>query len=141
MSHELRGEARELERSDQPRAALDVYLRLAREGDANKAGPIWTRVGDLQLRLGDAGSAYESFARAADLFSAAGQKNNAIAAGLRRNAARPGDATASLSLAELALKQGYRDYARSGMASYVRSVTEENRSDEAINAVTTFLER
>ena len=138
---ELKGKARELERSGQPRSALEVYLRLGRQGETGGSGALWARIGDLQLQMGDSLSAAESYTRATELFTEAGQTNNAIAVTLRRIEANGEDPLAHLTLGELSLKQGYRDYARSGLSVYTRHAVEQGRPAEVVGAFTAFTDR
>ncbi|MEX2582651.1 MAG: hypothetical protein WD766_05235 [Gemmatimonadota bacterium] len=141
MEHreELQSKARELERSDQPRAALDLYLRAASAGEQADAGPVWARVGDLQLRLGDPAAAEESLSRAVELFVAAEQYNNAIAISRQLVRARPENSTAHLRCGEISLRQGYRAFARTGVAEFARQVSQRGTISEAAASIGAFL--
>jgi tetratricopeptide (TPR) repeat protein len=110
-SESLIRKARALESAGQDEGALACYVQAltgTQQPDAN----LLARAGVLQLRLGRVDEAAETLTRAADLYSGAGLRNNALALChrvLRVDAGRPDFLRRA---GELSAAQGYRDDAR-----------------------------
>ena len=129
--HDLKGKARALESSGQDAAALQAYLRaLAADEPASDAG-LRAKIGSLQLRLGNVEEAVESLARAADLYTAAGFRNNALALCNRILEADPDRAEFYLRLGELSAEQGYLGDARRRFSEYENRMTAAGDAEAA----------
>lgn len=138
---ELKAKARDYERKDQPEHALEVYLSVVGDLGSSAQGAIWARIGDLQVRIGSAANAVESYSRAVTAFAESGQPNNALAVSQRILRLDPADADVHLRLGQIALAQGYREYARAGIGTYARLMASTDRPESAIEPLTTLLAR
>lgn len=137
---ELKSKAREMELSDRPEEALQLFLQHAESAESNS--PIlWRKIGDLQLRLGDAEKGAASLRRAIDGFRRDGQNNNALIACQRLLDARPGSLDAVLEIGGLALELDYREDAREALSTYARSVSETGKPGLAVEPIADFLRR
>jgi len=138
---ELISKARELERGDQLRSALDLYLRIASLGEGAPAGPIWARTGELRTLLGDLDAAAESYDRALNLFIELEQFNNAILVCRKLLQVRPEDEGLHLTFGELSLRKGYRAFAREGVSGYLTRTPHQGITPRALDATEAFLKR
>jgi tetratricopeptide (TPR) repeat protein len=109
---ELIARARELERVDKLREACDIYAGIAQHDESEAAAALWTRIGYLQLSAENPAAAATSFASAIELFSAAGQRNNALAVSRALLELSPDNNGARATAARLAIEEGYHDSAR-----------------------------
>ncbi|HET7274185.1 MAG TPA: hypothetical protein VFI91_03360 [Longimicrobiaceae bacterium] len=128
----LKEQALALEESEQWQDALAIFLQLAGEGGPASTDPaIWNRIGNLQVRLGNAHDAVTSYGRGATLFDDAGLVNNAIALRRKSLQAEPERAETHLEIARLAQRQGFAKDARSALDDYERLAPAAERSDDA----------
>jgi tetratricopeptide (TPR) repeat protein len=138
---ELKAKARDHERNEQPEHALEVYLSLAADAPLSGQGGLWTRIGDLQERIGAVPAAVESYGQAVSAFAESGQLNNAVAVSQRILRLDPRHARAHLRLGEISLSQGYREYARFGIGTYARLTAATDRPEDAVEPLAAFLGR
>lgn len=138
--HERMVRARELERLGDPRAALALFLQLAAAEEGPAAAALWSRAGDLQRSAGEPDAAASSFRRAVELFAAAEQLNNALAAALKLAAVDPSAAPPGLGPGELALRKGYRTLAHEVTGAAARGAAPEDL-EETVGTFDAFLAR
>jgi tetratricopeptide (TPR) repeat protein len=138
---ELETKAKELERADRHQEALDAYLRLAEEAEGDGAAVLWRRIGSIQRRTGDVDAASTSYARAVELFAAAGQKNNALALCLDLAEADAIAPPTYLTQLRLALDLGYPAVARLALTPLLLDVIHGGDSEELPRLIASFLER
>jgi tetratricopeptide (TPR) repeat protein len=128
---DLKSKARELERSGQLQAAVEIYRGLA-DDEESPSPAVLLRIGDLLFQAGDADGSRASLIRAIDLFESAGQRNNALAAAVRLFSSMPDDAEVRLRIGRLAVLQGYRETARSAAVA-VLSAGDATLLDEPVS--------
>ncbi|MBL8989466.1 MAG: tetratricopeptide repeat protein, partial [Gemmatimonadetes bacterium] len=90
----LKESARKYEQSGQWRQAIDVYKKALREFEESGEGvpdpSLYNRIGDLEMKDGDSGSAIRAYEQASDLYTEQGFFNNAIALCSKILRANPG---------------------------------------------------
>ena len=89
---DLQAQARNLERSGQHAAALELYGRIVEEPAGDREGAVWARVARLQLAMGRDSDAADSYAAAAERYQATGLANLALSCcqhSLRVDESRP----------------------------------------------------
>jgi tetratricopeptide (TPR) repeat protein len=118
---QLKQKARELERNEQWKPALDAYEQLTREtpaGEDLEVG-LWNRIGDLHMRLAQPTQAVAAYERAVSAYAAAGLHNNAIALCNKILRAAPDTPSVLLTLAEISALKGFVSDARQSVARLV----------------------
>lgn len=138
---ELKAKARDHERKQQPEHALEVYLKLVADAPPGGQGGLWTHIGNLQEGIGAVPGAVESYGHAVTAFAESGQLNNAVAVSQRILRLDPKNATAHLRLGEIALTQGYREYARYGIGGYARLAAATDQPQDALEPLAAYLGR
>ena len=113
--------AKNLEARD-PKGAIDAWLDALRaqdeEGEANPDLTIYNRVGDLYLKLKDAGQAADFYERAVDKYAELGFHNNAIAMCNKVLRCAPGRPSTYLKLAKLYASKGFMAEAKQNFVQY-----------------------
>jgi tetratricopeptide (TPR) repeat protein len=113
--------AKNLEARD-PKGAIDAWLDALRaqedEGEANPDLTIYNRIGDLYLKLKDAGQAADYYERAVDKYAELGFHNNAIAMCNKVLRCAPGRPTTYLKLAKLYAAKGFLAEAKQNFVQY-----------------------
>ncbi|HUL03845.1 MAG TPA: tetratricopeptide repeat protein [Gemmatimonadales bacterium] len=113
--------AKNLEARD-PKGAIESWLDALRaqeeEGEANPDLTIYNRVGDLYLKLKDAGQAADYYERAVDKYAELGFHNNAIAMCNKVLRCAPGRPTTYLKLAKLYAAKGFLAEAKQNFVLY-----------------------
>jgi tetratricopeptide (TPR) repeat protein len=113
--------AKNLEARD-PKGAIDAWLEALREqdeeGEANPDLTIYNRIGDLYLKVKDAGQAADYYERAVDKYAELGFHNNAIAMCNKVLRCAPGRPTTYLKLAKLYAAKGFLAEAKQNFVQY-----------------------
>lgn len=130
--------AKAYEQSGQDRDALELYQRLAREGEGSGATRL--RIGDLELRLGDREAAGATFRAAVEAFLAVGQTHNALALCCRLLALDPGERGAARRLLQLAGSSGYARSARDAVQDHLLHGSGADHYQGALGLVHEYLE-
>ncbi len=143
MSREsLKEEARRHEQNEEWPKALDLYLQAIDAQDEGEEPDIalHNRVGDLQIRLGDADGAVANYERAIELYIEIELPNNAIAVCrkiIRNDPTRP---QPFLRMGQIRAKQGFVVDARQNYLTYAEMMQARGKVDEALSALGEFAE-
>ncbi|HTO29089.1 MAG TPA: hypothetical protein VL017_10905, partial [Devosia sp.] len=141
----LKDTARKYEQREDWRKAIDAYQRViqhfdsGREADADLT--IYNRVGDLQLKLNDPGSAVQSYERAAELYAEQGFLNNAIALCGKVLRVNPGRVQVYLHLAHLHARKNVVSEAKRNLIEYMERMNTLGKLDEAFGQVKSFADQ
>lgn len=137
----LKDRARDFERKEDWRKAIDAYLQVINKteaGDSDAELSLYNRVGDLYLRIGDNSSAVDYYEKAAERYGQAGLYNNAIALCNKALRYEPGRVALYRQLGELSAEQGFVTDARRWYLEYAERLHRAGRSDEAFQALDEF---
>ncbi len=131
--------ARKYEHRRQYDKAIEVYSRIINslEGKTELVDDLalFNKLGDLYLRVGDVGSAVESYERAADHYSDQGLANNAIALCNKILRSAPGRTSIYLKLAKLLMQRGFTAEVKRNLVEYWDRMA---RADEGAAAFETL---
>ena len=138
---DLQAQARNLERSGQHAAALELYGRIVEEPAGDREGVVWARVARLQLAMGRDSDAADSYAAAAERYQATGLANLALSCcqhSLRVDESRP---EMLLRFGQLSADQGYPRDARHGYVEYADRAAAAGDAAGAARALREYLAR
>jgi tetratricopeptide (TPR) repeat protein len=141
----LKEAARKFEQKEQWRQAIDVYKKALKEQDeAGESGvdpSLYNRVGDLEMKAGDASSAVRAYEQAADLYTEQGFFNNAIAVCGKILRVNPGRTPTYLRLAQLHARKNFVGEAKKNLVEYIERLDALQHREEAFNAVKIFADQ
>jgi hypothetical protein len=118
---QLKQKAREWERREQWKSALDAYEQVTREANGSEELEVgvWNRIGDLHMRLAQPEQAVTAYERAADAYADAGLHNNAIALCNKILRTAPDSPPVLLKLAQISALKGFVADARQCVSRFV----------------------
>lgn len=132
----LQRKARAMEQRERWRDAVELYRQSVAATPAREVDPaLWNRIGDLHLRLGQAGPAVEAYHYAAVSYEQAGLFDNASAVGRKILRAMPGRSDAHRLLARIAAHQGFVTDARENFAQYAEQINREGHAESVREAL------
>ena len=141
----LKEAARKFEQKEQWRQAIDVYKRALKEFEDAGAGvpdpSLYNRIGDLEIKSGDATAAIRAYEQAADLYTEQGFFNNAIALCGKILRVNPGRTPTYLRLAQLNARKNFAGEARKSLLEYIERMDALQHREEALQAVRAFAEQ
>lgn len=138
----LKDEARKHEQREEWDRAVQLYLQVLKASDDEAIGeselPLYNRVGDLHVRMGQPADAVQYYEQAADRYAEAGLFNNAIA--LCNKALRYQPARLSLfrKLGQYCAQQGFLTDARRWYLEFAERMFKHGEIDEAFSALDDF---
>src|SRR5213594_3254129 len=135
----LKEAARKFEQKEQWRQAIDVYKRALKEFEDAGAGvpdpSLYNRIGDLEIKSGDATAAIRAYEQAADLYTEQGFFNNAIALCGKILRVNPGRTPTYLRLAQLNARKNFVGEAKKNLLEYLERMNGVGQLEEAFVAV------
>jgi tetratricopeptide (TPR) repeat protein len=137
----LKDEARRHEQDEAWSKAIDVYLRVLQHGETAAAEielPLYNRIGDLYVRLGEGETAVAYYEDAADRYAEAGLFNNAIALCNKALRYAPDRVELLRKLGQFSASQGFLTDARSWYLEYAERMFGSGDLDEAFSALEDF---
>src|SRR5437763_15899558 len=138
---QLKEKAKGLESKD-PKRAVEIWLEALSmqesEGEANADLSIYSRVGDLYIKLKDPALAADYYDQAVDKYAKLGFHNNAIAMcnKVLRNA--PARQTTYLKLAKLYAAKGFIAEAKQNFVEYAERMQKVGKIEHAFAALKEF---
>jgi tetratricopeptide (TPR) repeat protein len=136
----LKQTARRHEQNEEWRKALDHYTKaldeLAREDQVDIG--LYNRVGDLYVRVGDLGSAFQHYDKAVELYREAYLPNNAIAVCKKIIRNMPDRHRAYLRIGQIRAEQGFIPDARENFLIYAERMQHSGDLDESFRALVEF---
>jgi tetratricopeptide (TPR) repeat protein len=140
----LKGLARRYELREEWGRAIEVYQQalqqLAEAGEPAEPS-LFNRIGDLELKVGDAGAALRAYERAADVYAELGFFNNAIAVCGKILRVDPSRTATYLRLAELNARKNVIPEARRNLTEYVDRMLASGQVARAIEPLRSFAAR
>ncbi|MCI0432162.1 MAG: tetratricopeptide repeat protein [Gemmatimonadetes bacterium] len=142
MSAKLKDQARRHEQREEWQQAIDTYLRVLRPGEEREVAdlPLYNRVGDLYLRLGQADDAVRYYEQAATQYAEAGLFNNAIALCNKALRYSPGRLDLLRRLGSYSASQGFLTDARYWFLEFAERAIRKGEIDAAFGALDEFAE-
>jgi len=141
----LKESARKYEQSGQWRQAIDVYKKALREFEESGEGvpdpSLYNRIGDLEMKDGDSGSAIRAYEQASDLYTEQGFFNNAIALCSKILRANPGRSATYLRLAQLNARKNFVSDAKKNLVEYIERMDALHHREEAFAAIRLFADQ
>ena len=140
-SAQLKRKAAEFEQKRQYDRALAVYAQAieAAAGIPEELDiPLYNRVGDLQLRLGDLEKAVAYYETAVDLYAEGGFFNNAIALCNKVLRHSPGRAVIYYKLGKISARKGFNSDAKQNFLEYAARMEKAGDANEAFRALKEF---
>ncbi len=139
----LKDEARKLEQREEWERAIHLYLQVLRGGaDEDGVGeadlPLYNRVGDLYIRLGQPAEAVKYYEQAADQYADAGLFNNAIALCNKALRYQPTRLGLFRKLGQFCARQGFLTDARRWYLEFADRMFKSGQLDEAFSALDDF---
>ena len=137
----LKRKAAEFEQKKQYDRALELYVQVLEKEDGNSEErdvPLYNRVGDLHLRLGNTEKAVNYYEKAVDLYSDSGYLNNAIALCNKILRHTPGRNSIYYKLGKISAKKGFNSDAKQNFLEYADRMQKLGRMDEAFRALEEF---
>jgi len=137
----LKKKAIELEQKKQLDKALSLYIQFLQESDSaidDVDIPLYNRVGDLLLRMGNASDALNYYERAVDLYAERGFLNNAIALCNKVLRQSPGRASIYYKLGKISATKGFKSDAKKNFLEYADRMQKVGQIDEAFRALKEF---
>jgi tetratricopeptide (TPR) repeat protein len=137
----LKDEARRHEQQEEWDRAIQLYLRVLRgaeEGETEVELPLYNRVGDLYLRLGQPPDAVTYYEQAAERYADAGLFNNAIALCNKALRYAPGRLPLIRKLGRFCALQGFVTDARRWFLTYAERMFAQGAADDALAALEDF---
>ncbi len=133
--------ARRHELREEWQQALQLYLQAveARSDEEDPDIALHNRIGDLQVRIGDAEGAVTSYERAVDLYLDAGLPNNAIAVCRKIIRTSPRRPDTFLRMGRVRASQGLLVDARQNFLTYAEMMEARADTDEALRAIEEFV--
>ncbi len=142
----LKEAARKFEQREEWRRAIDVYLQAIREaeeagGEGTQDPALYNRVGDLEMRAGDALASLRAYEQAAELYADQGFFNNAIALCGKILRANPSRTATYLRLAQLHARKNFVGEAKKNLLEYLDRMNGVGQLEEAFAAVKLFADQ
>ncbi len=137
----LKRKAAEFEQKKQYDRALELYVQVLEKEDGNSEDrdvPLYNRVGDLHLRLGNTEKAVTYYEKAVDLYSDSGYLNNAIALCNKILRHTPGRNSIYYKLGKISAKKGFNSDAKQNFLEYADRMQKLGKMDEAFRALEEF---
>ena len=137
----LKRKAAEFEQKKQYDRALELYVQVLEKEDPNgeeRDVPLYNRVGDLHLRLGNTERAVNYYEKAVDFYSDSGYLNNAIALCNKILRHTPGRNSIYYKLGKIAAKKGFNSDAKQNFLEYADRMQKLGKMDEAFRALEEF---
>ncbi|MGI9076984.1 MAG: hypothetical protein ACR2G6_06575 [Gemmatimonadaceae bacterium] len=137
----LKKKAAEFETRNQPELALEMYeeiLNNTRSGEEGRDIPLYNRVGDLHLSVGNNEQAVDYYEKAADLYASSGSLNNAIALCNKILRFAPDQTTIYYKLGIISAKKGFNSDAKQNFLEYADRMQRLGETDEAFRALKEF---
>ncbi len=140
----LKEAARRHELREEWRKAIEIYQRALADlaGVGEPADPsLFNRIGDLELKAGDAAAALDAYEHAADTYADQGFFNNAIALCGKILRVNPGRTLTFFRLADLHARKNVLGESRRNMQEYVERQLAGQRAEELGSSLRGFAER
>src|SRR4051812_30810224 len=137
----LKKRAVELEQKKQFDKALPLYIQFLQESEGaldDGDVPLYNRVGDLMLRIGNAADALNYYEKAVDLYAERGFLNNAIALCNKILRQSPGRASVYYKLGKISAQKGFKSDAKTNFLEYADRMQKSGKVDEAFRALKEF---
>ncbi|HEX6250769.1 MAG TPA: tetratricopeptide repeat protein [Gemmatimonadaceae bacterium] len=136
----LKKKAAEFEAKRQYDRAIAVYEQIAIETTTVREGdiPLFNRLGDLYLRVGDVERASVLHERAVDMYAELGFFNNAIALCNKILRQAPGRVSVYYKLGKISAKKGFISDAKQNFLEYSARMQKAGKIDEAFRALKEF---
>src|SRR5688572_15510011 len=137
----LKKRAVELEQKKQLDKALPLYIQFLQESDTAIDDidiPLYNRVGDLLLRMGNASDALNYYDKAVDLYADRGFLNNAIALCNKVLRQAPGRASIYYKLGKISATKGFKSDAKKNFLEYADRMQKAGQINEAFRALKEF---
>jgi tetratricopeptide (TPR) repeat protein len=137
----LKRKAAEFEQKKQYDRALELYVQVLEKEDGaaeERDVPLYNRVGDLHLRLGNTEKAVTYYEKAVDLYSEGGYLNNAIALCNKILRHTPGRSSIFYKLGKISAKKGFNSDAKQNFLEYADRMQKQGKMDEAFRALGEF---
>lgn len=136
----LKKKAAEFEAKRQYDRAIAVYEQIAVETTTVREGdiPLFNRLGDLYLRVGDVERASVLHERAVDMYAELGFFNNAIALCNKILRQAPGRVSVYYKLGKISAKKGFISDAKQNFLEYSARMQKAGKMDEAFRALKEF---
>jgi tetratricopeptide (TPR) repeat protein len=138
---QLRKKGSEFEQKKQYDRALTVYVQAieaAAEIPEDVDIPLYNRVGDLHLRLGDLDQAVAYYEIAVDLYTEGGFFNNAIALCNKVLRHAPSRSSVYYKLGKISAQKGFNSDAKQNFLEYASRMQKAGEIDEAFRALKEF---
>jgi len=140
----LKDAARRHELREEWRKAIDIYLRAL--ADLSKAGEpadpsLYNRIGDLELKAGDATAALHAYEQAADTYAEQGFFNNAIALCGKILRVSPNRTATFLRLADLHARKNVVAESRRNLVEYVERMLAGSHFEHLSGSLRLYSER
>ena len=140
----LKDAARRHELREEWRKAIEIYQRALQ--DVTKGGEqvdpsLYNRIGDLELKAGEAGAAVQAYEQAADTYSEQGFFNNAIALCGKILRVNPGRTATFLRLADLHARKNVLGESRRNLSEYIERMLAASQHEQLTPALKGFVER
>jgi tetratricopeptide (TPR) repeat protein len=142
----LKEAARKFEQREEWRRAIDVYLQAIREaedsgGEGTQDPALYNRVGDLEMKAGDAPASLRAYEQAAELYADQGFFNNAIALCGKILRVNPSRTATYLRLAQLHARKNFVGEAKKNLLEYLDRMNGVGQLEEAFTAVKLFADQ
>jgi tetratricopeptide (TPR) repeat protein len=137
----LKKRAAEYEQKKQYDKALALYVQVLQAADGAEEDadvPLFNRVGDLLLRLGNVNEALTYFEKAIDLYAERGFLNNAIALCNRVLRQSPSRTGVYYKLGRISAAKGFKSDAKKNFLEYADRMQRAGELDEAFRALKEF---
>jgi tetratricopeptide (TPR) repeat protein len=137
----LKRKAAEFEQKKQYDRALELYVQVLDKDDGtaeDRDVPLYNRVGDLHLRLGNTEKAVTYYEKAVDLYSDGGYLNNAIALCNKILRHSPGRSSIYYKLGKISATKGFNSDAKQNFLEYADRMQKQGKMDEAFRALGEF---
>jgi len=137
----LKKRAVELEQKKQFDKALALYVQFLQESDGALDDidvPLYNRVGDLMLRVGNTSDALNYYEKAVDLYAERGFLNNAIALCNKVLRQSPGRSSIYYKLGKISATKGFKSDAKKNFLEYADRMQKAGQIDEAFRALKEF---
>src|SRR5215207_9576507 len=128
----LKKRAVEFEQKKQLDKALALYIQFLQESDGALDDidvPLYNRVGDLLLRMGNASDALNYYEKAVDLYGERGFLNNAIALCNKVLRQSPGRASIYYRLGKISATKVFKSYAKKIFLEYAQRMHKVGQID------------
>ena len=137
----LKRKAAEFEQKKQYDRALELYVQVLDKEERSaddRDVPLYNRVGDLHLRLGNVERAVSYYEKAVDLYADGGYLNNAIALCNKILRHAPGRNSIYYKLGKISAKKGFNSDAKQNFLEYADRMQKGGKMDEAFRALEEF---